>query len=161
MGKFDMSPNEMFLFDSFFEEGAYFLGRSAKLYQVDLASHQPLGDTCYTYLSPVDINMYFAENPNVKTLESIGWFSEDDEELPHIGYLPKHDVNGVNIKVTVGARIELPYTLLAGGTQLFEVTAVKIQTTPMWYTVKLVPVRQKVPPQTEIPKLNNKWLKRG
>lgn len=55
------------------------------------------------YSKPIKTNIVFERNPTVKTLKTLGWFSQDSDEKPYIAFLA-FDIP----HLTVGAKLIIP-----------------------------------------------------
>lgn len=53
-----------------------------------------------------DTEVFFEENPSIKTLKSFNWYVEDDEILPSIIHIPSK-IDGELIKIREGSKLQL------------------------------------------------------
>ena len=151
MGLFTRSRQEDMLAVDFFQEMANLWGVNAKLFQIDsinpyLLEHQ------IVYKDPVELLVVLDEHPKIKTLEALGWFSEDDEILPLIAYLPVlcplPGGERAELDVREHVKLEVGYRMKEKRGALFLISKINASSLANhFWTCKLTPYREAfVPP---------------
>jgi hypothetical protein len=136
-------------------------GIPASLYLVDTSTADHENDVTKTLLPAISIHTALEEYPSLKTLKGLGWFTEDENNLPVIAYLPTYyvDAEGVEISLypTKHAEMEIGYNE-NGNTRRFIITEVKYSGYEIhWYICKLAPWKEIIPQSTSLGE-NNVYL---
>jgi hypothetical protein len=87
---------------------------------------------------PVTYNsgVFFDENPSVRTLKSLSWYTEDTDVLPCLLYLPA-EMSGVKVDVRDGSKITIKYGAF---NKNYRISSVRSPyTNVIYYTCKLTP----------------------
>jgi hypothetical protein len=71
-------------------ESAYMSGNRVLIHPVSSYSLSTLAKENFTYEDPVETYIIYDERPKVHLLKKLGWFREDEENLPQIAYIPTH-----------------------------------------------------------------------
>ena len=144
MGSLTPRDNEIKLQRKFFEERVNLVGIPGKLYRIknyDRTSHRATFEKADFEL-PIDIHFIFNDMPTIKTLKSLNWFSEDDENLPIIAELPWFVGNDL-LEPQIGSKLEIEDPI-SKYKRVFEISEVKADSYYLInYIVKLTPFYEK------------------
>lgn len=100
---------------------------------------------------PIRLNILFDENPNINTLNKLGWVSESLDTKPVIANLPYNTPN-----LTVNARITIESVDGVDRPRVFRITALKSDLEyPDAFTCALVPVYDQIPQKNQYTLVNN------
>lgn len=144
MGLFDPTPNEMSLIQNWFSGASNFLGNEMYFYPVlNYPYENPQGDPIPQWGSPILVNGILDPRPSRRTLNGLGWYSEDPDLTPILAYLPANDRNGNPLQVTQDARIGLPHELDGfNEVKQFEIKKFLSTSIPIFYWIcYVVPTR--------------------
>lgn len=152
------------LLRNFFKEAAKLRGIQVNYqYPIDMelsnyGEENPIG-----FSEPVEMDIIFDENPNIRTLKKYGWVTESGGDQPYIANLPYDAKN-----LCKGCRIIIPSPLLPSGTavndRVFVVTDIHSNLEfPEAWACKVAPVFSDKPkPQSvenKIKTSNDNYLK--
>lgn len=93
------------LYRSWFKEMSFLLGFEVQYQYVINYNTSDFAETekYAEYSDPIKTNIIFEENPKVKTLKTLGWYSENKEDSPIIAYLAFDVPN-----LTVESKLTIP-----------------------------------------------------
>lgn len=118
----------------YFNESAKLLGIKVKYYSVSKSKSNIYDDKDIHYNDPMLLDIHFEQYPKIKTLKKIGWYKENDTELPIIAYIP-YDTPFLS----KNSKIEFEHDL--GELRSFEVSEITTDYSfPIYWILKLVPI---------------------
>lgn len=129
--------NELSLLRDMFYDAASMYGEECS---ITLYNSYSSDDFDGTLGDPITYNVgvFFEEYPQVRLLKSLNWYSEDEEILPSILYIPKV-INGSEIEIREGSRVDVK---IDGGNfnKSYKISSVKVPyNNVIFYICKLVP----------------------
>lgn len=119
-------------------------GRIGKFYQVKEVKYRGT-DQEYIYEEPVDVAYHLVETPTRQMLTRLGWFVENQTNLPILLFITFYDMNNNEISIDEGAIIEVtakrtikPKDLV---TEQFKITELQTDLELNQCVCKVTPVR--------------------
>ena len=149
MGVLTPSKNEIILHRKMFHEKAKLLGVDGFHYPVKTYDTQSMYHDFdqLTYEEKRPLRFIFEDMPKPQTLKQLGWFIEDNSELPCVAYTPWWDLEGnKELAPKIGDIISIQDPIIGDETpteRKFQVTSVNSNLYYMInYILKLVPFRE-------------------
>lgn len=144
MGLFVPNDNERDLLASFFNEGAAMLGQEVRIQIAVKMESDFYNDPKFTYATPVDLDIIFDQNPQMKVLKDLHWYNEDPSDQPILAYIASKDVENKHLSPLRGSVIKIPFTIAGNhNTNVFEVSEIKgFGPNQVYWVCKLVPYRE-------------------
>jgi len=151
MGVFDPSPKELSLISDFHLEAGKLLGTEVKIKFIDDRELDLYNDPNYDFESDMSLYIILDQRPRIRILEKLGWYDEDQDDLPMLAYFAKENLEGVDIKPVRGVQLLFEYSLEGEDQRLFEITKSHAQMPgPLYWVCALVPVRDKFSMESDI-----------
>lgn len=151
MGNLDPSEKEMELLSKMQLEAAKMKGTEVEINLVDDFDLDINHDPEYKFLEGDSLDIILEERPSERFLKSLGWYSEEEDDLPLIAYISRDDWSGEKIKLLEGVKIILPFQISSEhGTRDYEIIKVKaLPPNGIAYVANLVPIREKYEEEKE------------
>ena len=136
MGLIRPDANETDLLQNIFADAAFLTGDPCSLELYLSYVDDDLNTGILSDPVSYETNIFFEENPSVRTLKSLSWYSEDEEILPSIVYMPVK-VGDIKIQIREGSKV-----VISIGTfkKEYKISSIKAPyNSVIFYTCKLVP----------------------
>jgi hypothetical protein len=143
VGKLSPSTKELSFLRDEFSEAAMFTGQ-----EVTVTLYMNYDPNTGVVSDPVTYStgVFFDEYPNVRTLKSLSWYSEDDEILPSIIYIPKR-IEGTDVEIREESKLDIQIGNYHKQYRFANVRAPYLN--EIYFTCKLTPWFDKTPRNTE------------
>jgi hypothetical protein len=152
-----LTRNDSELYRNWFKEAAILRGLKVTYRYIvsqDTTEHSEFVNQVLS--DPIELSIIYQENPKVKTLKLLGWFSEDPQDKPYIAMLPFDTPN-----LTNEARIFIPtFMELNSEAREFRITDIKtLIEYPDCWICKIAPVFESKKPNNNYESTNFNYIK--
>lgn len=148
---------ELDLLCDLFIDAAMMYGFSSKLVLFDTYSDNGFGDITPGNTVEYDVDIFFDEFPDVRTLKSLNWFIEDDEILPSLVYVCRKVIdNNQDSLIDIRDSSYIKFEDESGSVKELSVSAVKSRMRgKVFYICKVVPKFDKIIKIQKDPNISN------
>lgn len=143
--------DDALMFRNYFKEAVKLKGISVAYQWIIDKQYTIHSERNFKYSQPIRIDIILNENPSIETLNTNGWLSELEGNLPIIANLPYNTPN-----LEVGCRITLATVKGTPRPRVFDITKINSRLEyPDSFTVALAPALDQFPQKNQYTLVNN------